>query len=318
MLVRLRRVGLIVGIGALGLLPLAAWLAAEPFYVGLFSRLMIVALAVLSLDLILGYGGMISFGHAAFLGVGAYIVGILAFHGVHSGWLQWPLAMLTAALMALIVGAISLATRGVYFIMITLAFGQMLYYAAQSLEKYGGDDGMTLWRRSEFSGLLDLANAYVFYYVVLGILLGCLFLSWRLVHSRFGMVLQGIRDNERRMQALGFPTYRYKLTGFAMAGGMAGLAGALLANQTEFVSPSFLHWSRSGEMLFMVTLGGMGTLFGPVLGATAFLLLEEIITSYTAHWKIIFGPVLVLFVLCGRRGVYGLLGGGKTADEHSC
>ena len=261
--VRRHRVGLMVGIGTLGLLPLAAWVLAEPFYIGLFSRIMIFALAVLSLDLILGYGGMISFGHAAFLGVGAYVVGILAFHGVHSGWLQWPLAMLVAALMALIVGAISLATSGVYFIMITLAFSQMLYFATQSLEKYGGDDGMTLWSRSQFSGLLHLSNTYVFYYVVLGLLLACLYLSWRLVHSRFGMVLQGIRDNERRMQALGFPTYRYKLTGFVMAGAIAGLAGALLANQAEFVSPSFLHWSRSGEMLFMVTLGGMGTLFGP-------------------------------------------------------
>jgi branched-chain amino acid transport system permease protein len=308
--VRRHRVGLMVGIGTLGLLPLAAWVLAEPFYIGLFSRIMIFALAVLSLDLILGYGGMISFGHAAFLGVGAYVVGILAFHGVHSGWLQWPLAMLVAALMALIVGAISLATSGVYFIMITLAFSQMLYFATQSLEKYGGDDGMTLWSRSQFSGLLHLSNTYVFYYVVLGLLLGCLYLSWRLVHSRFGMVLQGIRDNERRMQALGFPTYRYKLTGFVMAGAIAGLAGALLANQAEFVSPSFLHWSRSGEMLFMVTLGGMGTLFGPILGATVFLLLEEVISSYTTHWKIIFGPLLVLFVLFVRRGLYGMLGDG--------
>ena len=308
--VRRHRVGLMVGIGTLGLLPLAAWVLAEPFYIGLFSRIMIFALAVLSLDLILGYGGMISFGHAAFLGVGAYVVGILAFHGVHSGWLQWPLAMLVAALMALIVGAISLATSGVYFIMITLAFSQMLYFATQSLEKYGGDDGMTLWSRSQFSGLLHLSNTYVFYYVVLGLLLACLYLSWRLVHSRFGMVLQGIRDNERRMQALGFPTYRYKLTGFVMAGAIAGLAGALLANQAEFVSPSFLHWSRSGEMLFMVTLGGMGTLFGPILGATVFLLLEEVISSYTTHWKIIFGPLLVLFVLFVRRGLYGMLGDG--------
>lgn len=302
-----RRLGLIIGLGSLGLLPLAAWWVAEPFYVGLFSRIMIFALAVLSLDLILGYGGMMSFGHAAFLGVGAYVVGILAFHGMQSGWLQWPLAILTAAGVALVVGAISLATSGVYFIMITLAFSQMLYFATQSLEKYGGDDGLTLWSRSEFSGLLVLSNAYVFYYVVFGVLLGCLYLSWRLVHSRFGMVLQGIRDNERRMLALGFPTYRYKLTGFVIAGGIAGLAGALLANQTEFVSPSFLHWSRSGEMLFMVTLGGMGTLFGPLLGAAAFLLLEECISSYTAHWKIFFGPLLVLFVLFVRRGLYGMI-----------
>ena len=290
-------------------LPLAAWLFGEPFYVSLGSRMMIFALAALSLDLILGYGGMASFGHAAFLGIGAYVVGILATHGITSGLLQWPCAMASAALVALLVGAVSLATTGVYFIMITLAFGQMCYYAAQSLEKYGGDDGMTLWHRSEFAGLLELSNAYVFYYVVLGILLGCLYVSWRLVRSRFGVVLQGIRENERRMQALGFATYRYKLAGFVMAGGLAGLAGALLANQTEFVSPAFLHWSRSGEMLFMVTLGGMGSLVGPLLGAAVFLGLEELISSYTAHWKMLFGPLLVLFVLTMRRGFYGMLRG---------
>jgi branched-chain amino acid transport system permease protein len=295
------------GILLLVFLPLAAWLLHEPFYVSLFSRIMIFALAALSLDLILGYSGLISFGHAAFLGIGAYVVGILASHGVTSAFLQWPLAVALAGGMALVVGAISLATTGVYFIMITLAFAQMCYFAAQSLEKYGGDDGLTLWHRSDVAGLLDLSNAYVFYYLVLVLLLGCFYVSWRLVQSRFGMVLQGIRENERRMQALGFPTYRYKLTGFVLAGAMAGLAGALLANQAEFVSPAFLHWSRSGELLFMVTLGGVGSLVGPILGASAFLLLEELISSYTAHWKMVFGPLLVLFVLFVRRGLYGML-----------
>jgi branched-chain amino acid transport system permease protein len=295
------------GILLLVFLPLFAWLLHEPFYVSLFSRIMIFALAALSLDLLLGYSGLISFGHAAFLGIGAYVVGILATHGVTSAFLQWPLAVIMAGGMALVVGAISLATTGVYFIMITLAFAQMCYFAAQSLEKYGGDDGLTLWHRSDVAGLLDLANAYGFYYVILVVLLSCFYVSWRLVQSRFGMVLQGIRENERRMQALGFPTYRYKLTGFVLAGAMAGLAGALLANQAEFVSPAFLHWSRSGELLFMVTLGGAGSLVGPILGASAFLLLEELISSYTAHWKLVFGPLLVLFVLFVRRGLYGLL-----------
>jgi branched-chain amino acid transport system permease protein len=295
------------GILLLVFLPLFAWLLHEPFYVSLFSRIMIFALAALSLDLLLGYSGLISFGHAAFLGIGAYVVGILATHGVTSAFLQWPLAVIMAGGMALVVGAISLATTGVYFIMITLAFAQMCYFAAQSLEKYGGDDGLTLWHRSDVAGLLDLSNAYVFYYVILVVLLSCFYVSWRLVQSRFGMVLQGIRENERRMQALGFPTYRYKLTGFVLAGAMAGLAGALLANQAEFVSPAFLHWSRSGELLFMVTLGGAGSLVGPILGASAFLLLEELISSYTAHWKLVFGPLLVLFVLFVRRGLYGLL-----------
>ncbi len=302
-----RRLVFLGGLAFLVLLPLLAWLLDQPFYITLFSRIMILALATLSLDLILGYGGMISFGHAAFLGVGAYAVGILAFHGIESGFVQWPLAVAAAALAAFCVGAVSLATRGVSFIMITLAFGQMFYFAAQSLEKYGGDDGMTIWNRSAFGAWLDLADPYVFYYLVLAILLVCLYLSWRLVHSRFGMVLQGIRENERRMQALGVPTYWYKLVGFVIAGAMAGLAGALLANQAEFVSPAFMHWSRSGEMLFMVALGGIGSLVGPILGATVFLVLEEVISSYTIHWKIIFGPFLILFVLLVRRGLYGML-----------
>lgn len=302
-----RRLLLLLGLAGLLVLPLLAWRLDEPFYLALFSRILILALASLSLDLILGYGGLISFGHAAFLGVGAYVVGILAFHGIDSAWVQWPLALAAAALAAFCIGAVALITRGVYFIMITLAFGQMLYFAAQSLEKYGGDDGMTLWQRSRVGPWLDLANPYVFYYLLLALLLACLYLSWRLVHSRFGMVLQGIRENEPRMQALGFPTYWYKLVAFTLAGTLAGLAGVLLANHTEFVSPAFLHWSRSGELLFMVTLGGTGSLVGPVLGTAVFLLLEEVVSAYTVHWKLVFGPFLVLFVLFVRRGLYGLL-----------
>lgn len=297
----LRRLAPLGGILPFVCLPLVAWLCHEPFYVTLGSRVLIFALAALSLHVILGYAGMVSFGHAAFVGIGAYVVGIMTVHGMTNGFLQWPLAMGVAGLGALGIGAVSLTTTGVSFIMMTLAFGQMCYFAAQGLEQYGGDDGITLWHRSDFAGLPALSNAYVFYYVVLGILAGCLYLNWRLVHARFGLVLQGIRDNERRMQALGFPTYRYKLVGFVIAGAVAGLAGALLANQAEFVSPAFLHWSRSGEMLFMVTLGGLGRLWGPLMGATAYLLAEELLASATPHWKIVFGPLVILFVLWARH-----------------
>ncbi|RMF91501.1 MAG: branched-chain amino acid ABC transporter permease [Nitrospinota bacterium] len=286
-------------------------LLSEPFYTRLFTRIMIYAIVAISLDLILGYGGMVSFGHAAFFGVGAYTVGILSYHGVESGWIAWPLATLLAAGVAFVIGAISLRTSGVYFIMITLAFAQMLYYFFFSLEGYGGDDGLPLWSRNTFGGLIDIENHTVFYYVVFGILGLILFVSHRLVHSRFGMVIRGIRENERRMNSLGFPTFWYKLVCFVIAGGIAGLAGALIANHTLYVSPTLMHWTRSGDIIVMVILGGMGSLIGPLLGATTLLLAEDILSSFTEHWMILLGPLLVLMVLFAKGGIYGLLMGGK-------
>jgi branched-chain amino acid transport system permease protein len=301
--------GLALALGLVGLaaVPLAAALLREPFYIDLFRRVLIFALAAVSLDFILGYGGMVSFGHAAYLGVGAYVVGILAVHGVQSGFVQWPAAMLASLLVALVIGAVSLRTSGVYFIMITLAFAQMLYYLGISIEEYGGDDGMPLVSRSRFAGPIDLDNPYVFYYVVLGVLVLALALGHRLVNSRFGMVVRAARSNERRTEAIGFPTFRYRLTAFALAGSLCGLAGALLANQTEYLSPSFAHWTRSGEIMFMVILGGMGTLVGPVVGALVLLLLEDVLSGYTEHWQIVLGPFLVLVVLFAKRGLFGLL-----------
>jgi branched-chain amino acid transport system permease protein len=202
----------------------------------------------------------------------------------------------------------SLRTSGIHFIMITLAFAQMLFYLFDSLQAYGGDDGMSLWSRNELAGL-DLGNDTTFYYVCLVALAAFIAVCHRLVHSRFGMVIRGCAQNERRMRALGFPTYRYKLLCFAIAGAGAGLAGALIANQTEYVSPALLHWTRSGELLVMVILGGMGTLIGPVLGAATLLLAEDLLTSYTEYWQLYLGPFLVLVVLTTRRGVFGLLAG---------
>ena len=310
--VRARTIALGVGILLLGLVPPIAGAIDEPFYVDLLRRAMIFAIAALSLDLILGYGGLVSFGHAAYLGVGAYAVGILSFHGIDSGLIQWPVAMIASMLVALVIGAVSLRTSGLYFIMITLAFTQMLYFFGISIEAYGGDDGMPLLSRSQFGGHLDLYDPYVFYYVVMAVLLLFLLIGHRLVNARFGMVIRAVRLNEARLQAIGFPTLRYKLTAFVIAGSMCGLAGALLANQTEYLTPGFMHWTRSGEIMFMVILGGMGTLIGPVLGAIAFLLLEERLASYTEHWQIIFGPFLIVVVLFAKRGLLGLLSGGAT------
>jgi branched-chain amino acid transport system permease protein len=305
-----RTVVLAVGIGSLALVPVVAGALNQPFYVDLFRRMMIFAIAALSLDLILGYGGMVSFGHAAYLGVGAYAVGVLAHHGIDNGYVQWSLAIVGSALVALAIGAVSIRSSGVYFIMITLAFTQMLYYLGISIEEYGGDDGMRLAVRSQFPGLLDLRNPNAFYYLVLGILLLFLGLGRRLVDARFGMVIRAARSNEARARAIGLSPYRYRLIAFVIAGAMCGVAGVLLVNHTEYLTPEFMHWTRSGEIMFMVILGGMGTLVGPVLGAVVFLLLEDVLSAWTVHWQIILGPFLVLAVLFARRGLYGLVAGG--------
>jgi len=315
------------GIMLLLALPQLAHMAGEPYLVSLFSRILIYALAAVSLDLILGYGGMVSLGHAAFFGIGAYVVGISSFHsfesvpilswplqihGYESGLVVWPAAILLSAVFAAVVGALSLRTSGIHFIMITLAFAQMLYYLFVSLEAYGGDDGLSMFSRNSLP-LIDLGSDTSFYYLCLASLSLFLFASYKLVHSRFGMVIRGSRENDRRMQALGFPTYRYKLVCFIIAGAGAGLAGALIANQTEYVSPSLMHWTRSGEILIMVLLGGMGTLFGPVLGAVTLLLLEEVLAIYTEHWMVYLGPFLILVVLFAKRGIYGVIIG---REEH--
>jgi branched-chain amino acid transport system permease protein len=300
----------IVALVAAGLLllPLYTSLSGNVFALTLFTRIVIFALAAVSLNLIMGYGGMMSFGHAAYLGIGGYAVGILATEGIGSGFIQWPAALGCSALFALVIGALSLRTRGVYFIMITLAFAQMAYYVASGLSRYGGDDGLTIYKRSDFGGLINLSNRVQFYYLCLGCLVGCIYLIWRIVNSRFGMVVQGLRSNEARMQAIGFPATRYRLVCFVIAGTMCGLAGALLADNTDFVSPAVMYWTRSGDLMVMVILGGMGSLFGPVIGAIVYLVLEEFLSQVTEYWALIMGPLLLLIVLFGRGGIDGLLG----------
>ena len=304
-------------------LPLYTTLTGNLFLLSVFTRIVILAIAAVSLNLIMGYGGMVSFGHAAYIGVGGYAIGMLAKEGITSGFVQWPLALVVSALFALAVGALSLRTRGVYFIMITLAFAQMIYYVAVGLARYGGDDGLTIYRRSQFGGLIDLSNKTAFYYFCLVLLAGAIYLVWRLVNSRFGMVIQGSRSNDRRMRAIGFPTFRYRLTCFVISGTLCGLAGALLANHTDFISPAMMHWTRSGDLIVMVVLGGMGSVFGPTIGAVALLVLEETLPFLIGrggylffgeaamraaeYWQIVLGPMLLAIVLFARGGIYGLL-----------
>jgi branched-chain amino acid transport system permease protein len=303
----IRNILVVALLAALVLLPVYSGLTGDRFLLTLFTRIVILALAAVSLNLILGYGGMMSFGHAAYLGIGGYAVGMLAHEGIYSGFVQWPVALAASALFALIIGALSLRTRGVYFIMITLAFAQMAYYIISGLARYGGDDGLTIYKRSQFFAPIDLSNKVQFYYVSLALLYGGIYLVWRLVNSRFGMVIQGSRSNDLRMRAIGFPTYRYRLTCFVIAGTMCGLSGALLANHTDFVSPSMMYWTRSGDLIIMVVLGGMGSTVGPLIGAVALLVLEEFLSGITEYWQIILGPLLLLVVLFARGGIDGLL-----------
>jgi branched-chain amino acid transport system permease protein len=278
-------------VALLALVPVYALATGETFGVALFTRTIILAIGAVSLNLIMGYGGMVSFGHAAYLGIGGYAVGILAKEGIGSGFVQWPVAVAASALYALVVGALSLRTRGVYFIMITLAFAQMIYYVAI------------------FGGLINLNNKVVFYYLCFAILLGSIYLIARLVNSRFGLALRGTRSNERRMRAIGFPTFRYKLVAFVISGALCGLAGALLANHTSFISPAIMHWTRSGDLIVMVVLGGLGSLFGPVIGAVIFLLLQEGLSRVTEYPDLILGPILLLVAIYVHGGIGGLLEG---------
>jgi branched-chain amino acid transport system permease protein len=312
--VKPRTIALVVTLALLAAVPPLALALDQPFYIDQFRRIMIFAIAALSLNLILGYGGLLSFGHAAYLGTGAYAVAILAYYGIHNGLLQFAAAIAASALVAAAIGAVSLRTSGVYFIMITLAFTQMLYYLGISIEEYGGDDGMRLAARSAFLDLLDLRSPTAFYYFVFALLAAFLLLVQRLVNSRFGMVIRAARSNDARTRAIGFSPYLYRLTAFVIAGAMCGVAGALLVNHTAYLTPEFMNWTRSGEIMFMVILGGIATLIGPVLGAAALLLLEDWLSALTTHWQIILGPILVLVVLFAKRGLAGLLPG-DARDE---
>jgi branched-chain amino acid transport system permease protein len=284
----------------------------QTFYIGFGARVLIYAMAAASLNLVLGYGGMVSFGHAAFFGAGAYVTGILAVEGVRSAWIAWPAAAAVAALAALLIGAMSLRTRGVYFIMITLAFAQMMYYVFVSLKAYGGDDGLSMPGRSTLGFGLDPRNELTWYYMVLVLLAAILYLLHRVVRSRFGRVIEAIRENETRAAAIGYPVYGYKLACFVLSGAIAGLAGALIANQSSYVGPGLLHWVQSGTLMIMVILGGVGRFWGGPIGAAVLLTLEESISGsewlgpYALHWQLPVGVILLAIVLFAPQGIAGL------------
>ena len=302
-------------LAGLALVPVIAAALQQPFYVTLFTRILVFAIAAVGLNLVLGYGAMVSFGHAMYIGIGAYAVGMLAHHGVASGWVQLAAALAVGAVVALVVGFICLRTSGMAFIMITLAFAQMLFFLAISLREYGGDDGLPLAMRSDF-GALSLDDPNVLYYLAFTVLAATLLGMQRLVNSRFGMVLRGCKSNERRMAALGFPTLRYKLVAYVLSALICVLAGMLLANLTRFVAPSYMAWTVSGEMIVMIVLGGLGTLVGPVVGAVALLMLEELLSSLSfgvpwldkllsEHWLALIGLFIVAVVLVLKQGLYG-------------
>ncbi|MFM2055659.1 MAG: hypothetical protein RLY71_44 [Pseudomonadota bacterium] len=278
----------------------------QPFWIAFFARILIYAVAASALNLALGYGGLVSFGHALFLGLGAYAVGLCAFHGVGNGWAHLLFAVGTAAVLGLVVGAISLRTSGMAFIMITLAFAQMGYFLLVSLKQYGGDDGLPVAATSQF-GPFNLGSATTVYYAAWLVLAGVTWWMARLRLAPFGMALRGARQNARRIDAIGLQSRQVQLAAFVLSGMLCALAGVLLANLNAFVSPSTLAWTVSGELIVMVVLGGIGTVFGPLLGALAFLGLEEVLKGLTEHWMAVFGPLIVLVALFGRRGMAGWL-----------
>ena len=304
----------------LALVPVYAGVASEPFYVTLFSRIMIFALAAVALNLILGFGGMVSFGHAFYLGVGAYAAGIMSAEGIGSGWAHVAMALAVGLVFAIGIGMVALRTHGMIFIMITLAFAQMGYFLAVSLKNYGGDDGLPLAMRSDF-GIFNLANNVVLYYAIFVCLAATLWFFSRLIGSRFGYVLRGSKSNERRMLALGFPVFRYQLTAYVISALICVIAGFLLANLTKFASPSYMAWAVSGDLIVIIILGGMATLFGPVVGAIVFLLLEELLSSWkpgwfpgieeiiNKHWLALIGIFVIAVIMTARQGIYGQLVG---------
>lgn len=295
------------GLALLALVPAITPVVGGPFVLDLVMRAVILAIAAVSLNLVLGFGGMISFGHAAYIGIGAYSMGIPAYYGINDGLVQLLVTVAACGVFALLTGLVCLRTRGVYFIMITLAFAQMVYYAMVSISEYGADDGLVIYRRSEFPFALDLDNRAMLYYVCLGILVATLWLVHRIVNSRFGLVIRGSAGNDARLRSLGIPTFRYRLACYVIAGMLCGLAGWLLANFTTYISPEMMAWTRSGELIFMVVLGGAGSLFGPVLGTAAFIAIEEILSGMTVYWQLYFGILLLLVVLFGRGGLHGLI-----------
>jgi branched-chain amino acid transport system permease protein len=301
---------LIVPMGIFAILlciPAVARFGGESYVLSLMTRVVILAIAAMALDLLIGYAGVVSLGHAAYLGLGTYAVGILATHGITDFLTALAVAVAAGAAFSFVTGLIAIRSQGAYFIMITLAFGQMLFFVATALAQYGGDDGMTLAARSRLFGMSYLESDTNLYYLSIAVLIGIYLLLRRIVHSHFGRVVTGSRENATQMQAIGFKPARYRLVAYVIAGTLTTVAGVLLANQAGFVSPSTMTWQRSGDLIFMVVLGGTGTLHGAILGAVVYLVAEELLAQFTEHWPIIFGPLLILSVFVARTGLIQFL-----------
>jgi branched-chain amino acid transport system permease protein len=306
----------------LALVALAAGVPAlhDVFYTRLATQIAIYGMVAMSVDLLVGYTGLLTFGQAGFFGIGAYVTGILSTHGLQSAFLVWPAAILVTMLAALVIGALALRTRGFQFIMVTLAFAQMIYYFWLSQRSLGGENGFSIPKRNILFGL-NMENHTTFYYVVLVVLVLVALFSLRLVNSQFGMVVQGIRDNERRAFAIGFPAFRYKLAMFCIAGGIAGLAGALMANHTSHVGTDMMSWQQSGNFLAMVILGSSGTLIGPIFGAAVFTVFEQVVSDLSTHWLFYFGLLIVLRILLFKGSIFRFLAtsdpAGRDGPERS-
>ena len=293
--------------------PVITGVLDQPFWNDIAMRIMVLGMAALGLNLILGFGGMVSFGHAAWIGIGAYCVAIAQANGFYNGWVHLVMALGVSGLLGAVIGLLSLRTSGLYFIMITLAFAQMLFFFFVGLEAYGGDDGLVI-DRSEFPPF-DIYGSLTLYFLIWALLLAVSVLLMLITRSRFGVVLQAIKDNPARVEAMGLNPLTFRLTGFVISAMIGALAGVMYANWQEFVSPDLMHWSRSGELLIIIVLGGMTRLPGPLVGAIAFLLLEEtlpeimhaVAPSLANNWMIIFGPILIVVVLFAPGGVLGLV-----------
>lgn len=300
-------------IAGFALFPIYTHFADLPFWNDVAMRIMLLGMAAMGLNLVLGYGGMVSFGHAAFIGIGAYCAGISQFYGITNGWAHGGFSIVICGFAGLLIGYLALRTSGIYFIMITLAFAQMLFFLFVSLEAYGGDDGMSI-DRADF-GFVDLYDPLRLYFLIWVCLVIVGLVLMLIVRSRFGVTLRAIKSNESRVEAMGLSPLRFKMVGYVISAIICGIAGTLFASWQEYVSPDIMHWTRSGELMIIIILGGLGTLAGPLFGAIVFLLLEEslplllgaVAPAYAENWMIIFGPLLIIVVLFGRGGLTGII-----------
>ncbi|MBC7202716.1 MAG: branched-chain amino acid ABC transporter permease [Pusillimonas sp.] len=313
---------------ALSVVPIIALQIGDTYFITLFSRIMILGMAAVGLNLVLGFGGLVSLGHALYIGMGAYAVGVMSFHGLNNAWLQLFVAMFCGAIVALLLGAVALRTKGLSFIMITLAFAQMAYYVAVGLRQYGGEDGMALNQRSDFV-FFSVKNEIQLYYLIFVVLLVIIYVLTRLINSRFGLVLRGSKHNLGRMTALGYPILRYRLVAYLISALICVLAGFFLANVAKYVAPSYMSWHVSAEIIVMAVLGGMGTVLGPLVGATALLAFEEFLLTVNfglpwgldayinSHFLAIIGIMVVVIAWSLQQGLYGSLYGREQRQKHA-